>query len=148
MRITMKILSKYTMMAMLVMMGLSASVWAQGPLQKRINFSINVPYALRMGDYMLPAGDYVLHQVIQNDTNLFALHPRDLTEEPIAMIRTVRIDFQSGDYPDDTKILLRMDNEGSADSVPVIEGWTIPGMDGWEIIGVVEKKKGTLVRVG
>ncbi|HEX4950313.1 MAG TPA: hypothetical protein VFZ34_26850 [Blastocatellia bacterium] len=115
------------------------------PLQKRIDFSISAPFSLRMGDYVLPSGNYVLRQVLQNDLNLFALYPEDLTNEPIALIRTARIDFQSGSYPDHTKIFIEMDEESSTNH-PVIQGWTIPGMDGWEVISVVEKKSGVLTK--
>jgi hypothetical protein len=34
----------------------------------------------------------------------------------------------------------------SRDSHPVLTGWTIPGLDGWEVISVVEKKGGYLAR--
>src|SRR5262245_45665644 len=106
----MKNRSKYglwiTVMLVVTTMTISGTIFGQGPLQKRINFSINTPYALRMGEYMLPPGNYVLRQVLQNDLNLFALYPEDLTNEPIAMIRTVRIDYQAGRYPDDTMMFM------------------------------------------
>jgi hypothetical protein len=117
---------------------------AQSP-DKRVNFSINAPFALRMGDYVLPPGNYVMRQVLQNDLNLFALYPENLTNEPVAMIRTTRIDYQGSNYPEDTKIFIEMD-EQSPNYYPVIQGWTIPGMDGWEVISVVEKKTGFLNR--
>ena len=41
-----------------------------------------------MGNYILPAGEYVQRQVMMNDLNLFALHQRHLSHEPIATIRT------------------------------------------------------------
>ena len=122
------------------------SVYGQGPLKQRIDFSINTPFALRMGDYMLPPGNYVLHRVLDNDPNLFSLHPGNLTHEPIAMIRTARIDYAAGRYPEHTKLFVEMD-ETSPDNHPVLEGWTIPGMDGWEVISVVEKKAGVLTKV-
>jgi len=121
---------------------------AQGPLQKRVNYSINVPYAVRMGDYVLPAGNYVLYQINQNDLNLFALYKgEDMRHSPIAMIRTTRIDYQATRYPEKTKIMLTIDEEKQGrDNLPVLKGWTIPGMDGWEIISVVEKKHGVLAQ--
>jgi len=122
------------------------SIYGKGQLGRRIDFSINTPFALRMGDYMLPAGTYVLHRVLENDPNLFALHPGDLTHEPIAMIRTARIEYQSGRYPEDTKLFVDMD-EVSPDNHPVVQGWTVPGMDGWEVISVVEKKTGVLTKL-
>jgi len=128
-----------------MMAAMMATAFAQGPIQKRIDFSINVPFALRMGDYILPAGKYVLYQISQNDLNLFALHPVDRTHSPIAMIRTTRIIYQGTDYPEKTELIINID-ESSRDNHLVLEGWNIPGMDGWEIIGVVEKKRGLLAR--
>jgi hypothetical protein len=129
-----------------VLMSAAISIYGQGPLKQRVDFSINTPFALRMGDYMLPPGNYVLHRVLDNDPNLFSLHPGDLSHEPIAMIRTARIDYAAGRYPEHTKLFVEMD-EASSDNHPVLEGWTIPGMDGWEVIGVVEKKTGVLTKV-
>lgn len=117
---------------------------AQSP-DKRVDFTISAPFSLRMGDYVLPSGKYILRQAIQNDLNLFALYPEDLTNEPIAMIRTARIDFQARGYPERTKIFVDMD-ESSPDNHPVVQGWTIPGLDGWEVISVVEKKTGVLAK--
>lgn len=119
---------------------------AQGPINKRVNYSINVNYALRMGDYMLPAGEYVLYMINQNDLNLFALYRRDMKHPPIAMIRTSRIEYKTGEYPGKTRLLLNID-ESSAEAHPVLRGWTIPGEDGWEIISVVAKKNEALTRV-
>ena len=117
-----------------------------GQMKKRINFNISSPFALRMGDYMLPAGKYVLIQVLDNDTNLFALHATDTRSEPIAMVRTVRIEYPSGKLPDDTKLFIEID-ERSPQVQAIVDGWTIPGLDGWEVIGVVEKKSGALTKV-
>ena len=143
----MKLSSKSAMAVMVLVTAMAFTALAQGPMQKRIDYAINVSHAVKMGDYVLPAGNYVLRQVMQNDLNLFALHPEDLTNEPIAMIRTTRVDFQSSGYPNNTKIVLTIDEERQGrDNLPVLKGWTIPGMDGWEVIGVVEKKKGVLAR--
>ena len=137
---------KYGLWMTFLLIVTAMTTFGQGPLQKRIDFSINSPYALRMGDYLLPPGNYVLHQILQNDLNLFGLYPDNLTNEPIAMIRTVRIDFQASNYPDDTRMFLEMDEE-SPDNHPVLQGWAIPGTDGWEVIGVVEKKTGVLTKL-
>lgn len=109
---------------------------AQGPIQKRINFWINVPFELSEGKMILPAGKYVLYQTSQGDQNLFSLYREDMTSSPIAMIRTVRIDYLSGEQPRKTVMLVDMDDE-SSQTYPVITGWAIPGIDGWEITGVV-----------
>jgi len=73
-----------------------ATVWigvtcGQGPLHKQVNYTINVPYALRKANYLLPPGRYILYQVSQNDLNLFALYQGDMMHSPIAVIRTTRI---------------------------------------------------------
>lgn len=68
-------------------------VLAQGPLHKRINFSINVPFEMKKANIVLPPGNYVLFQMNSNDPHLFALYRDDLTHSPIAMIRTTRIDY-------------------------------------------------------
>lgn len=142
----MKKIFNYGALMMPILIVTAMTIFGQGPLQKRVDFSINTPFAIRMGDYLLPPGNYVLRQVTENDLNLFALHPGDLTHEPIAMIRTARVDFQSGKYPEHTKLFVEMD-EASPANEPVLQGWVIPGMDGWEVIGVVEKKKGALTRL-
>jgi hypothetical protein len=119
----------------LTIMGLGIAD-GQGPLHKQVNYAINVPYALRKADYMLPPGNYVLYQINANDLNLFALYQGDMMHSPIAMVRTTRIDYQATGYPEKTRMLISFD-ESSADAHPVLRGWNIPGDDGWEIIGVV-----------
>jgi hypothetical protein len=117
---------------------------AQGPIQKRVNFSINVPYKLRMENYTLPSGNYILHQVNANDLNLFALYQGDMQHSPIAMIRTVRRDYSARHYPDRTDIRWVID-ESDQDTLPVVTGWDIPGEDGWQIIAVVPRHHGRAV---
>ena len=144
----MKGLKNSVLASLLVVTGLVSIASAQGPLNKRVNYSISAEHALRMGDYILPAGDYVLFQINQNDTNLFALYQHDMMKSPIAMIRTTRIYYPSGRYPEKTHIMLEIDEESNTrGATPVLKGWTIPGLDGFEIIGVVEGKKGVLARV-
>lgn len=116
----------------------AGAVFAQGPLHKQVYYTINVPYALRKANYMLPPGKYILYQINGNDLNLFALYQGDMMHSPIAMVRTTRIGYQATGYPEETRILMGID-ESSADAHPVIRGWNIPGDDGWEIIGVVPK---------
>lgn len=142
----MKVRHKSVLTVFLLALALAATTFAQGPLRKKVNLSINVPYTVKMGAYLLPAGDYTLFQIMENDLNLFALYQGDMTHAPVAMIRTIRIDYAAAGYPQKTKLMIEMD-EMSRDNHPVLQGWTIPGMDGWEIIGVVEKKPGTLARL-
>jgi len=111
---------------------------SQGLLHKQIYYTINVPYALRKANYLLPPGKYILYQISQNDLNLFALYQGDMMHSPIAMIRTTRIIYQVTGYPEETRMLISYDEAGP-DARPVLRGWNIPGDDGWEIIGVVPK---------
>ncbi len=133
----MKTLKSAAMAAMFIMVAATViSVSAQGPLHKQVIFTINAPFELHKSGAILPAGKYVLYQVSQNDLNLFALYKENLSHSPLAMVRTARIEYQANDYPDETQMLLRTD-EMANENVPVINGWTIPGMDGWEIIATV-----------
>jgi hypothetical protein len=133
-------------MAVIMAALLTSISFAQGPLHKRVNYTINVSHALQMGNYILPPGKYVLYQIDQNNTNLFALYQEDLTHSPVALITTTRIEYKSGEYPEETRLMFDID-ESSRESRPVLRGWNIPGMDGWEIISVVAKKEGVLTRV-
>src|SRR5215216_6511935 len=142
----MNAIRKSALLAVMLFTAMASVVLAQGPIHKRINYTINVSHALRMGDYLLPPGRYVLYQIDQNDLNLFALYQDEMTHSPIAMIRTTRIEYQSHKFPEKTKMMLDID-ETSGDAHPVLQGWNIPGEDGWEIISVVSKKEGVLTRV-
>jgi len=117
--------------------GMGSSL-SQGPLHKQVNYSINVPYALRKANYLLPPGNYILYQISANDLNLFALYQGDMMHSPIAMIRTTRIIYNAVGYPEETKMLISY-NESSPDAHPILRVWNIPGDDGWEIIAVVPK---------
>ena len=132
--------------ALAAVMMLTSLTFAQGQMQKRVNYTINVPYTLRMGDYTLSPGHYVLYQVSYNEPNLFALYPNDMRQSPVAMIRTTRVEYHGTNYPSKTKIYLDVDESGDIGQ-PVIRGWTIPGEDGWEIISVVAKDDRYLTRV-
>jgi hypothetical protein len=120
-------------------------VLAQGPIKKQVNYDINVPYAMRMANYLLPAGHYILKQVNDNDLNLFVLYKDDMMHSPIAMVRTARINYAVSALPEKTRMLLRID-EDSGDAHPILRGWNIPGEDGWEVIAVVPKHYGVLTR--
>ena len=111
---------------------------ARAQLHKQVNYTINVPYALRKANYLLPPGNYILYQINQNDLNLFALYQGDMMHSPIAMVRTTRIIYHAVGYPEETKMLISY-NELGPDAHPVLRGWNVPGDDGWEIIGVVPR---------
>ena len=118
---------------------------AQGPLHKRVNFTVNVPFELKKGRALLPPGDYVLYQVSTNDPQLFALYPEDMTHAPVAMIRTTRIDYSGNRYPSKTRLLMDTD-ESWPQRYPVLEGFNIPGDDGWEVISAVTRLRKLEVR--
>lgn len=143
----MKALSKISLATILMILMTGVTIFGE-PLHKRVNYTISAPFALRMGDYLLPAGKYVLYQISQNNPNLFGLYQEDMMSPPIAILRTVRIDYSVKGWPEKTKLLLTRDEESyGRESVPVLRGWTLPGMDGWEIISVVQGKRGVLVQL-
>ena len=142
----MKSIRNNALAAVLMIVAAASLAFAPGPVQKRINYTINVAHELKMGDYMIPPGQYVLYQITKDDPGLFALYRENMTHSPIAMIRTTRIEFEGRRYPSKSKILLDMD-ESSSDLHPILKGWTIPGEDGWEIISVVAKDSGVMTRV-
>jgi hypothetical protein len=142
----MSTVKKSAFAALAVMTLLASLTFAQGPVQKRVNYTINVEHSLRMGDYMLSPGRYVLYQINFYDPNMFALYADNMTHSPVAMIRTTRVEYRTGEYPSKTKMVLDIDESGNL-AQPVIRGWTIPGEDGWEIISVVAKNDRYLTRV-
>ena len=129
-----------------VVLAASVTAFAQGPMQQKIHYTINVSHELKLGEYLLPAGRYELYQVNTTDLNLFALYPENTTHSPLALIRTTRRAVPSGAPPaDETTIRLDFD-ETTATATPVLRGWTVPGEDGWEIIAVDGKDR-KLVRI-
>ena len=131
-------------LAIFAFMGLPAL--AQGPIIKRLNFDINVPYQLRMTDYVLPEGHYILKQVDQNDINLFWLYKDNMMHSPIAVVRTVRTPTWGSNVPGKTELMLKI-NESGDEAMPIVRGFTIPGEDPFQIISVVPKNSSVLVRV-
>ena len=126
--------------AILLLSMATATAFGQEPTQERVDFTINSPYQLRKSDVVFPAGKYILSQVNDNDGDLFALYKDDLRHSPVALIKTTRIMYLTNNYPTKTKIVLDT-NEPLPNSFPVVEGWTIPATEGWEVIGVVADQK-------
>ncbi len=135
-----------SLLPLFMMLAMASFAFGQGPLHKRVNYTINVGHALRMGDHLLSPGRYVIYQVDQNDLNLFALYPEDLSNSPVAMLRTTRVKHDLGEGPSRTSLVIEMD-ESTSDTRPVLRGWQIPGMDGWEIISVVAKTSEYVTRI-
>ena len=109
------------------------------PLRKQMNFTVSADYRLGMKGYVLPAGNYILYQINDNNSNLFALYQDDMTTSPIAMVQTTRIE-PSARWPQNTRMHYEID-----DAIPTITGWQVAGMNGWEIIAVVPKGRGMRV---
>ena len=129
-------LRRCALLVMLLLGAATATAFGQEPMQERVDFTINSPYQLRKSDVVFPAGKYILSQVSENEGDLFALYKDDLRHSPVAIIKTTRVRYLTDNYPTKTKIVLDT-NEPRPDSFPVVEGWTIPATEGWEIIGVV-----------
>jgi hypothetical protein len=115
----------------------------QGPMHKRVNFSINVPYELKKSDIVLPPGNYVLYQISDNAPHLFALYRDNTRHSPIAIISTMRLGYSATGFPSKTRMLMETD-ESSPDGNKVLEGWNIPGEDGWEAISSVSTRHATV----
>lgn len=144
----MKSLRTSAITACVMLAALAVASFAQGPLHKKVNYTISAPFALQRGDRVLPAGNYVLYQFNLDNPNLFALYPEDMTHTPVAVIHTTRIDFSSRRYPEKTQILFNQDEEQMRRGViPTVKGWTIPGTDGWEIISVVTDRNRILAEM-
>lgn len=137
----------FALIAILLISAAVVPALAQGPLHKRINFTINVPFELKKGraGAVLPPGKYVLFQISANDPQLFALYENDMTQGPIAMIRTTRIAYSGSRYPSKTRLLMDTD-EFWPQKYPMLEGWNIPGDDGWDVIGAVTHIRGFSAR--
>lgn len=59
---------------------------------------------------------------------------------PIATVRTVRVEYP-GRIGYDGKFTVFFENEETSHSDhPVVSGWAVTGLDGWQIVSVVEKK--------
>jgi hypothetical protein len=142
----MKYIKSGVVAGVMILTASAGHVLAQGPLKKQVNYDINVPYAMRVANYQLPAGHYILKQVSDNDLNLFALYRDDMMHSPIAMIRTSRIYYSGSGWPERTRMLVSID-ESSVDSHPVLRGWNIAGEDGWEVIAVVARNHHVLSRI-
>ncbi|HXG64951.1 MAG TPA: hypothetical protein VNO70_07570 [Blastocatellia bacterium] len=134
----MNIMRKNALAAMFMIVATAGLMFAQVTVPRRFHYSINVPYKMRMGDYLLPAGKYLLYQINSNDRNLFALYKgEDRIGTPIAMIRTVAISDLHD--VDEATVILEVE-ESSGDPYAVIKGWNAPGESGWEIISVYPDK--------
>jgi hypothetical protein len=134
-----KRLSKGMLAAVLLMTVSGSIIFAQTSPRKLVHFSVNTSQEVRMGQVVLPAGKYILRQVMESDANLFNLYQDDLTRSPIAAIRTVRINYSVTGYPKKSQFFLSNEETKQGDS-SILTGWAITGLDGWKIVSVVQKK--------
>jgi len=127
--------------AVSLLVGVSAlPAQGQGLANERINFTISAPFKLRKSSVELPAGSYVLLRMTAGEGGTFALYG-DVNHEPLALINTIPMDdYTSMSAPSDTKILLDRTTLPEGED-PVLEGWMLPGGQGWEVIGVVANVK-------
>jgi hypothetical protein len=130
---------KTALMAVMLMAAAASFAFSQEAPRKLIRFTIDTPFEIKMKQLVLPAGKYILHQVTASDANLFNLHQNDLTQSPIAVVRTSRIDYSTTGYPEQFKLFLSNEESNQGDH-PVLTGWAVSGTDGWEIVSVVTHK--------
>lgn len=134
-------LAKIAVTAILLATTIAVPVLAQGPSHDRVNFTINVPFELKKSDIVLQPGNYVLFRIDANNPNLFALYRDNTRHSPIAMITTARIEHSPTRIPSKTRLMMETD-ESSPENYAVLQGWTIPGKDGWEMISTVTRSHG------
>src|SRR5436190_17319904 len=127
-------------LAILLISAVVIPALGQGPLRKRVNFTITESYTLKNSDVVLPPGKYVLYQVSEAVPDLFALYRDNTGHSPIAVINTVRRDYSANRFPGKTRLLTEID-ESSSGATRVLEGWNIPGEDGWQAISSVTRHR-------
>jgi hypothetical protein len=116
---------------------------AQGSLRDRVTYEINVPSAMEIGYYELPAGRYVLYQINAVDPNRFALYRNDLRDTPIALLHPARVEVPEKRQGNGVALSIEFDETDSS-ATPLLRGWVIPGDGGYEIIRVDAPKGGLL----
>lgn len=125
----------------IVILGSVGLVAAFGQGQRlNLEFDINQPYTIGDSNLTLPAGHYVLHQVLRDDLSLFALYQGDRTRPPMAEVWTTSTDYRGSSLLPHSKVIYSM-NEQDGESNPVLNGWKIPGWSGWKIIAVKVNRK-------
>ena len=107
-------LQRFALAVILLISAAAVPALARGPLHKRINFTINVPFEVKKDSAVLPPGTCLLFQISTNDPQLFALYEEDLTHAPAAMIRTTRIDYSGSRYPGRTRLLMLEEKRAAA----------------------------------
>jgi len=123
------------MLAAVLLLGVSVSLaFAQTPQRKLVHFTVHASQEVKMGDVILSEGKYILAQVMDSDANLFNLYQDDLTRSPMAVVRTVRMEYPSSGTPERSSFFF-------CDKEPrQLTGWTITGTGGWQIVSVFQKK--------
>lgn len=124
-----------SMLAAVLLLGVSVSLaFAQSAPRKLVRFTVHASQEVKMGDVILPEGKYILAQVMDSDTNLYNLYQDDLTHAPMAIVRTVRIDYSMPGAPGTSSFLF--DHKEAKQ----LTGWAITGSGGWQIVSVFQKK--------
>jgi len=122
-----------------VLFGASMSFSSLGQVPSRtiVHFTISVPTAVTIGNYVLAPGTYVLYQDSQA-RDLFAIYPGSLAVEPIAQILTTRTPYWAVRNDRQTRVELKM-VESRAGLMPAMKGFNVPYADRWNIVSVVAK---------
>ena len=122
-----------------VLFGASISFSSLGQVPSRtiVHFTISVPTAVTIGNYVLAPGTYVLYQDSQA-RDLFAIYPGSLAVEPIAQILTTRTPYWAVRNDRQTRVELKM-VESRAGLMPAMKGFNVPYADRWNIVSVVAK---------
>jgi len=135
-------MSKFRLFAAVTAMLISAfpsrPVAAQSLEHEEIDFTISAPFKLRRSSVELPAGNYILKELAPGD---FGLYVENLRRAPVAMISTIPIYQRTGSpLEEGTHILLDRTNPPEGED-PILDGWTVPGGEGWQVLGVVADVK-------
>ena len=128
---------KAALVAVLLGAWISVTCLGQVPSRTMVHFTISVPTAVTIGNYVLAPGTYVLYQDSQV-RELFALYPGNLATEPIAQILTNRTAYWAVRNNRQTRVELKM-AESRAGVMPALKGFNVPWADRWDIVSVVAK---------
>lgn len=139
-------MKRFALAVVFLMCAMIPALAQGGPPQTKIHFTTNTEFELKKGSgVMLPPGNYILFRFETNNRNLFALYQDDMTHRPIAMIETAPVLYTLGWRPGHTNILMEQDE--SAQNTPVLEGWNVPGEDGWQVITTITGGKALRSRI-
>lgn len=116
----------------------ASPAFAQAESDWDLAFEMRNEFRVKMGDYVLPAGEYRLEQMDQ-DARTFVLYddhePAD--RQPIAMLDVWRVPSPVIADEQETEVRFEIKRDPSGVRMPVLQGWTISG-ERWKIRDVIE----------